>query len=605
MVRCTTRFIVGLTICFWIVTPVRSASIPIENASFEVPFVDPNGFGALPIAEGWTEIDVDTLGSTNTGVFANTAEGNPDHVNNADGNQLAFLGSEQGNAFEQNLVATYKAACEYELTVAVGISMRFPPSREESPDTIELALYYLDETDSVVDIARETVMATGLSTTDLLDFSVTLPKVNSSDEWADKAIGIAIRATGMAGGFWTLDHVRLVESLPASIPIENASFEFPVVDPNGFGAVPLAEGWTEIDVDTLGSTNTGVFANTVEGSPDHVNNADGNQLAFLGSEQGNAFQQELTATYEAGCEYRLTAAVGISMRFPPSSEEPADSIELVLYYLDETGSVVDIARKPVETTGLSATDLLDFSVTLPKVDSMDEWAGKAIGIAIRATGLAGGFWTLDRFRLTELMPTSIPIENASFEVPQIDPNAFAAWPIADGWIESDVDTLSSSNTGVFANTPIESWDHVDNADGLQLAFLGSESGNAFEQDLPATYRVGCDYRLTVAVGVSSRFLPSIEIPLDTLELALYCYDETDSIVDIVIQTIEGTHLSSGRLQDFSVYVSNVQSEDAWAGKTIGITIRAKGRPGGFWILDSVRLAESLPASDYGDISKEY
>jgi uncharacterized protein YlxP (DUF503 family) len=604
MTRCTMRFIVMLTVCFWTVTPVRSASIPIENASFEAPFVDPNGFGALPIAEGWTEIDVDTLGSTNTGVFANTAEGNPDHVNNADGSQLAFLGSEQGNAFQQDLDATYKAACEYELTVAVGISMRFPPSREESPDTIELALYYLDESGSVVDIARETVMATGLSTTDLLDFSVTLPKVDSADEWAGKAIGVAIRAAGSAGGFWTLDHVRLVESLPASIPIANASFESPVVDPNGFGALPIAEGWTEIDIDSLGSTNTGVFANTALDSPDHVNNADGNQMAFIGSEQGNVLQQDLAATYKAGCEYQLSAAVGISMRFPPSNEEPADSIELVLYYIDETDSVVDVARETVEATGLSTTDLLDFSVSLPKVDFADEWAGKAIGIAIRATGLAGGFWTLDNVRLTELMPTSIPIENASFEVPQIDPNAFAAWPVADGWIESDVDTLSSSNTGVFANTPIESWDHVDNADGFQLAFLGSESGNAFEQDLPATYTEGCDYRLTVAVGVSSRYPPSIEVPLDTLELALYYYDETNSIVDIAAQAIEGIYLSSGRLQDFSVYVPSIQSTDTWAGKTIGIAIRAAGMPGGFWILDSVRLAETLPVPDIENSNKE-
>ena len=33
-------------------------------------------------------------------------------------------------------------------------------------------------------------------------------------EWAEKNIGIAIRATGMAGGFWDLDNVRLGESLP-------------------------------------------------------------------------------------------------------------------------------------------------------------------------------------------------------------------------------------------------------------------------------------------------------------------------------------------------------------------------------------------------------
>jgi hypothetical protein len=210
--------------------------------------------------------------------------------------------------------------------------------------------------------------------------------------------------------------------------------------------------------------------------------------------------------------------------------------------------------------------------------------------------MPGGFWILDKVRVIESMPMSIPIENASFESPLIDPNAFSAWPVADGWIELDMDLLSSSNTGVFANTPVESWDHVDNADGLQLAFLGSESGNAFEQDLSATYTVGCHYRLTVAVGVSSRYPPITEAPFDRVELVLYYYDEIES-VDIAAQAVNATNLSAGQLQDFSVYVPSVQSDDAWAEKSIGIAIRAEGLPGGFWILDKVRLAESLPLMD--------
>jgi hypothetical protein len=271
--------------------------------------------------------------------------------------------------------------------------------------------------------------------------------------------------------------------------------------------------------------------------------------------------------------------------------EPVDTIDLVLYYLDETESVVDIASATVEATGLSTTQLEDFSADLKVMDSNEVWVGKPIGVAIRSTGMAGGFWTLDHVRLTESMPTSIPVENASFETPVVDPNAFGAVPFADGWIELDVDDLSSSNTGVFANTSEDSWDHVVNADGLQLAFLGSEIGNGFEQDLPATYEVGCEYRLTVAVGVSSRYPPSIEEPLDTMELVLYYYDETET-ADIAVQTVDAMNLSSGRLQDLSVYVPDVQVDDLWAGKSIGIAIRSTGLPGGFWIMDNVRLAES-------------
>jgi len=193
--------------------PVRSAPIPIENASFEAPVVDPNGFPAVPYVDLWTEIDLDTLSSTNTGVFANTPVGAPDHVVNADGSQLAFLGSQTGNALEQDLDTTYKIGCDYQLTVAVGVSGRFPPSSTEPVDTFELVLYYRDANEPV-DIVHLAVEATGLSGTQLTDISLYLPTVQPGDAWAGMAIGVALRAAGMPGGFWDLDHVRLLESLP-------------------------------------------------------------------------------------------------------------------------------------------------------------------------------------------------------------------------------------------------------------------------------------------------------------------------------------------------------------------------------------------------------
>jgi len=384
----------------WAVAPVRSAPIPIENASFEAPVVDPNGFGALPQVDGWTEIDMDTLSSTNTGVFANTPVGSPDRLVNADGSQLAFLGSQTGNALEQDLDTTYKIGCDYQLTVAVGVSGRFPPSSAEPVDALELVLFYRDGND-VVDIVRQTVEAVGLSSTQLTDFSLYLPTVQPVDGWAGMAIGVALRANGMPGGFWDLDHVRLLESPPVSIPIENASFEAPAVDPNGFPAVPYVDQWTEIDLDTLNSTNTGVFANPSVGSPDRLVNADGNQLAFLGSQTGNALEQDLDTTYKIGCDYRLTMAVGVSGRFPPSSAEPVDAFELVLFYRDGRNDVVDIVRQTVEAVGLSSTQLTDVSLYLSTVQPGDGWAGMAIGVALRAAGMPGGFWDLDHVQLLE------------------------------------------------------------------------------------------------------------------------------------------------------------------------------------------------------------
>jgi hypothetical protein len=397
----------------------------------------------------------------------------------------------------------------------------------------------------------------------------------------------------MPGGFWDLDNVRLNESLPVSIPIENASFEAPFVDPNAFPALPLVEAWIETDNDTLGSTNTGVFANTPDGKTDHIVNPNGRQLVFIGSEAGNGLEQDLNANYIAGCDYRLTVAVGISSRFPPSIVEPMDTVELVLFYRDESDFIVDIARQRVDAVGMSPQQLVDFSLHLQTVQSGDAWAGKAIGVSLRASGMPGGFWDLDNVRLIESLPVSIPIENGSFEAPIVDPNDFPAIPIVDTWREIDNDTLSSSNTGVFANTPADSNDHVFNADGRQLAFLGSGFGNSLEQDLKADYKSGCNYRLTVAVSISGRFPPSSIEPVDSLDLVLFYSDGNDS-VDIASRKVEATGQSSTQLTDFSLYLPTVQPGDAWAGKAIGVALRASGMPGGFWDLEQVRLAESLP-----------
>ncbi|MBW7991356.1 MAG: hypothetical protein FVQ84_15270 [Planctomycetes bacterium] len=576
----------------WAAKPVWSASIPIENASFEAPAIDPNGFPAVPFVDNWTEIDIDTLSSTNTGVFANTPAGNPDHIVNADGSQLAFLGSESGNALDQDLAAMYKTGCDYRLTVAVSVSGLFSPSTIEPVDALELVLFYRDGND-VMDIVSQTIEATDLSSTQLMDFSLQMPTVQSGDAWAGKTIGVALRAAGMPGGFWDLDNVRLNESLPVSIPIENASFETPVIDPNGFPAWPFMDNWTEIDMDTFSSSNTGVFANTPSDSHDHVVNADGSQMAFLGSESGNALEQDLTATYNVGCDYRLTVGAGVSSLFPPSTIEPVDAIDLVLFYRDGNDVVVDIKSRTVEATGLSSTHLRDVSLYLPTVQSGDAWAGKAIGAALRAAGMPGGFWDLDNVRLIESLPVSIPIENASFEAPAIDPNGFPAVPFVDNWTEIDIDTLSSTNTGVFANTPAGSPDNVFNADGNQLAFLGSELGNALEQDLTGIYKAGCGYRLSVAVSVSGLFSPSTAEPVDALELVLFYRDGND-VVDIASRMVEAVGMSSTQLTEVSLYLPTVQSGDAWAGKAIGLALRAAGMPGGFWDLDHVRLAESLP-----------
>jgi urease beta subunit len=554
--------------------------------------VDPEGYPALPIIESWIELDLDTVASTNTGVFINTPEGNEDHMNNVDGNQLVFLGSQTGNGLEQDLGASYSTGCTYRLTVGVGTSMRFPPSMNEPVDYLELAFYYRDGNEPV-DIVEVFIPATGLSSRNLRDFSIYLPHVQEDDDWVGKPIGIAMRSVGAAGGYWDLDNVRLEEFLSASLFIENASFESPEVDPNAFSALPNVDGWMETDIDTLSSANTGVFPNTAIDSPDHITNAHESQLAFLGSQLGNALQQDLAAVYRAGCDYRLTAGICVSGLFPPAMTETVDTIELVFYYRDinEPNQPLDIASQVVEAKGLSSTQLQDFSVHLSTVDPNNAWVGETIGIAIRATGMPGGFWDLDNVRLEEFYPVSLPVANASFESPVVDPEGYPASPIIDMWTELDLDTLGSANTGVFINSPAGSEDHMNNAHGNQIVFLGSQQGNGLEQDLSVSYETGSTYRLTVGVGTSMRLPPSMTEPVDTLQLAFYYFDGNEP-VDIVQEIIPATGLYSRNLRDFSVYLPPVQDNDPWADKPIGIAMRSIGAAGGYWDLDNVRVGQS-------------
>jgi hypothetical protein len=69
-------------------------------------------------------------------------------------------------------------------------------------------MYYHDGNEPV-DIVSQAVTMAGLSSTVLKDVSVYLPAIQLDQPWAGAPVGVALRATGPAGGFWDLDHVRL------------------------------------------------------------------------------------------------------------------------------------------------------------------------------------------------------------------------------------------------------------------------------------------------------------------------------------------------------------------------------------------------------------
>lgn len=185
------------------------------------------------------------------------------------------------------------------------------------------------------------------------------------------------------------------------IPIANHSFEIPSIDPNDFPAIPVAPFWIELDVDKDNSLNTGVFRNPPPQSAyDHIINADANQLAFLGSQSGNGFLQNLSAVYQNGKSYKLMVDVCPSVRYPPYGPDPNNKLVLSLYYLNDANTV-DVETSDVPSTDLVMNVLKTYSVTLSDVETTDPWAGQNIGISIRAMGLPGGYWDLDNVRLIE------------------------------------------------------------------------------------------------------------------------------------------------------------------------------------------------------------
>lgn len=206
------------------------------------------------------------------------------------------------------------------------------------------------------------------------------------------------------GGFGILVGLAVALGLTAtaqSIPVGNASFEAPLIDPltNPFGAVPVADIWDETGPGTEAEEdqNTGVFRNTDPGSPDRISNADGLQLAFMSSEEGNSFRQEVAETFQFGQCYELTVGVGVSATFPA----PPNSLFVLAFYRVVNDEPVIIAARARNANGLSATMLEDFNFTFSADDALAPYLGEPIGILISAGGPAGGFFNIDNVRLEQ------------------------------------------------------------------------------------------------------------------------------------------------------------------------------------------------------------
>ena len=625
--------------------PLSAASVPIPNGSFELPATD----FAAPDMAGWEKApqpfwytDTNFPWVQLVGQFLNTSNGSPNYITNVEGNQAAFLfalpdvaifqdyntisGTNSRSSREFN--AQFEAGKSYAFTIGVlggGGGMG-------DGATLEIALYFRDAAGNMVTVGATTITNTDAlfpTNTHLTDFEVRIPFVKATDAWAGKRIGVRVASTlslfnpALFGGYWDIDNVRLTESV-----VPNYSFESPVTD----FAYPDMDSWQKApqpfwytDTNFLWFQLMGQFLNTSNGSPDHFDNVEGRQAAYLFALPDVAIYQDyntvggtnpqpardFNAQFEPGKSYALTVGVaggggGMVEGVP---------FEISLYYRDAASNIVTVASTFVTNTDAlfpAKTHFTDFQARVPQVKPTDAWAGKNIGIKLASAltlldfGLFGGYWDIDNVRLTE---SALP--NHSFESPETD---FAA-PYIDSWQKSaqpgwytDTNFPWFALTGQFLNTTNGSSDHIDNVDGEQGAYLFALPDVALFQDyisiggfdvtpmhdFSLKYERGNSYNMTVGVlGAGGAMLDGVPFVI-----SFYYRDAANNRVTISSTTITNSKTlfpTNTHLTDFQVQVPTVKGTEPWAGKYIGVqlasglTLMDFGLFGGYWDLDNVRL----------------
>ncbi len=617
------------------------ASILIPNQSFESPATD---FASPEIASWEKEpqpfwyTDANFPWEQLMGEFLNTSNGSPDHIDNSDGRQGAYLFALPNVAVFQdyNTIAgtntkpsrefngQYEAGKSYTLTVGViggggGMS---------NGATFEIAFYFRDAASNIITVGSTTITnskALFPTNTHFTDFQARIPFVKPSDPWAGKRIGIRLASTvgfDKPGGYWDIDNVRLADSV-----VPNDSFESPFTDL----AAPDMDSWQKAPqplwyVDPTGMFPwpdlTGQFMNTSNGSPNHIDNCDGNQAAYVFAlpdvyifQDYNSIggtntlaTHEFAVKFETNKSYTLTVGVlggggGMSN---------GATFEISLYYRDVASNMVTVAATTITNSPAlfpTNTRLTDFQVIVPQVRASNEWAGKNIGIKLGSTtsfALQGGYWDLDNVRLAE---SALP--NNSFESPKTD---FAA-PYIDSWQKSaqpfwytDTSFPWFALTGEFLNTSNGSPNHIDNVEGQQGVYLFALAEVALFQDyisiggfdttpshdFSLKYERGNSYNMTVGAlgggGGMSNGVPFV--------ISFYYRDAASNRVTFSSTTITNSKAmfpTNTHLTDFQAQAGVVKGNEPWAGKYVGVqlasglTLADSSLFGGYWDVDNVRL----------------
>jgi hypothetical protein len=193
--------------------------VPVPNGSFE----SPESISFSPKISSWQRNEKPAgwhFGDWAEG-FGEKPKGNA--AGSAQGKQIARIASEPGAGLFQDydsidesgvthlLDAMFEPGTAFHLTVGV-YSDPFGAARQ---GTLRAGIYYRDESGNRVIIASKTVtnsINTFRNPDQLVDLTVDVPTVKTTDGWAGRHVGIEITSTTALekrGGEWLVDNVRL------------------------------------------------------------------------------------------------------------------------------------------------------------------------------------------------------------------------------------------------------------------------------------------------------------------------------------------------------------------------------------------------------------
>lgn len=227
-----------------------------------------------------------------------------------------------------------------------------------------------------------------------------------------------------------------LQAQPLFVP--NHSFENPSTAGFPFDTNPFVDAWQKIaqppEYASLGAGappwygTAGVFSNTSPSSVAPYLNVTGNQAGYiLMAPKVTMFQDysvspTFTSTYEVGKSYNLT--LGLFARSSFASILPGSTLELSLYYLDDSNSKVKVGSTVVSYSAAAfptspTPSLIDYQVNTLTVSAGDAWVGKHIGIQLESTIplelTSFGNWDFDNVRLTAVPePTALALLGLGF-----------------------------------------------------------------------------------------------------------------------------------------------------------------------------------------------